>query len=70
MRQFSLVDGPVLAPALERADPEARAAYLLLVVVGGLRLIVAFALGEALAGEATVALAMTVGGAVGLARGR
>jgi hypothetical protein len=57
---------PPLAPAVERRDPDALAIYLVLAVLGALRLSVALALAEPLGSEATVALAMLIAGAAGL----
>lgn len=59
-----------LTPAIEDRDPEALAVYVVLATLGAVRLIVALALGETFGAEDTVAIAMIVAGAVGLASAR
>ncbi len=52
-------------PAVRPRDPEARAIYVVLAVLGVARLAAALALGEAFGAESTVALAMVVAAAWG-----
>ena len=55
-----------LVPEVERRDSEALAIYVVLGLVGALRVIVALALGESFGAEDTIAAAMVLGALVGL----
>lgn len=59
---------PAVAASEAGRDPEALAVYVILAVVGAVRLSVALALGEAIGPESTVALAMVVAAAIGVLR--
>jgi hypothetical protein len=65
---YRTVAAPAAAPADAGRDPEALAVYVILAVVGAVRLSVAVALGEDLGPESTVALAMVIAAALGALR--
>ena len=64
----TVVEQPALPTGKDGTDPEALAVYAVLAVVGLVRLAVAVALREDFGAESTVALAMVIAAALGLAR--
>jgi hypothetical protein len=70
MTRDAPADVPSLSPAIESRDPEALAIYLLIGLLGAVRVIVAIVRGETFGGEDTLAVAMIIAGSLGALRHR